>query len=150
RRPVNVEAFACGAQTAVAPTADDAHPAMSRSRPQIDQQAPGLQDAMRLAEGMDHARSSHSSERPAQHDDVERSGRVVEALGPPHPEAGTSSEALEPPAGGADSYRLGVDPTPDRPKPGEPQRQPTVAATDLENVPAAPLGDALERSHLPL
>src|SRR5262249_58481578 len=119
-------------------------------RAQVDQQTVRLQHPMRFAEGMDHARSSHSSERPAEHDDVERSGRVVEALGLPHPEAGPPSEALEPPAGGADSYRFGVDPSHDRPKPGEPQRQPARAAADLESMPAPPRAAPLERTHLPL
>ena len=59
-------------------------------------------------------------------------------------------EAPEPSAGGADSRRVRVDPAHDRLEAGEPQRQPPVAAANLEHMLASPLGDALERAHLPL
>ena len=101
---------------------------------------------MRLAEGMDHAHSGRSSERPAEHNEVERFGRVREALGPPNQEADAPREAPEPSAGGADSRRVRVNPAHDRPEAGEPQRQPPVAAADLEHMLASPLGDALERA----
>jgi hypothetical protein len=105
---------------------------------------------MRLAEGMNHARSSHSSERPAEHDEIERSIRVGEVLGPPNMEADTPGEALEPPAGGADPRRVGIDATHDSPEAGEPQRQAPIASADLLNAPTSPLGDSLERAHLSL
>src|SRR5262245_60181615 len=105
---------------------------------------------MRFAEGMAHAPLSHSSERPAEHDEVERSRRVRKALGPTDPEADAPREAPEPPAGRVDSRPIRVDPPYDRPATGEPQRQPPLAAADLENVPASPLGDALEGAHLSL
>ena len=51
--------------------------AMRRCGPEIEQYAVGLEDAVRLLQGMNHALLGHSSEHPREHGDVECAGGVT-------------------------------------------------------------------------
>lgn len=125
--------------------------AMHGGRAKIDQNTFRLEDSVRFAEGMDHALVGHSSQRPGEHDDVERRVGMFKLFGA----AGLKRNLL------AKLFRqrfsrisndLGIrfDGVGARAEPGEPLRQAALTTADLEHVLAAPVRDLLKRPYLVL
>jgi hypothetical protein len=73
---------------------NDTDTAMHGRGTQIDQEPVGLEYAVSLEEGMDHARLGHSSECPGKDDGVERRVGVFETLGLADAESNTVCKAF--------------------------------------------------------
>jgi hypothetical protein len=119
-----------------------------RRRTEIDQYPILFEDAVRLVQGMNHALKSHSSEYPGEHNNVECTRGIFQALrmsdviGDALAVMFGSIFAGQPDAPWIGIYRLDIA----RPKRGKSQGQATIAAADLEHALAMPIRDTLQRA----
>ena len=118
---------------------------------QVEQKTVWLKNAMSFEEGMDHALVRDSSQRPCEHHGIERFVRVPESLSLPDFEAHSFSKPLRQSlASLRDRFRLRVIRLDDRAELCKSGGESTVAATDLEDMFATPVGHVLEGTYFVL
>ena len=114
---------------------------------QVEKEAVGLEDAMSFEEGMDHALMRDSSQRPGEHDSVERCITIRETLGLTDLVTDLSGEPLRQILARLGyGFGLGVVGFQDGAEARESEREAAVAATDLEDTTPTPIGDTSERA----
>jgi hypothetical protein len=122
--------------------------AMHGGGTQVEQETVGLENAMSFEEGMDHALVRDSSQRPSEHNCVERCIAIRKPLGLADLVTDFSREPLwQILACLGDGFGLRIISFDDRAESGETERETAVAATDLEDTTPTPIEDAFEREH---
>lgn len=138
--------FTHAPEQAVIAIVDNSDTTMHRGGTQIEKETVGFENSMSFDEGMDHALVGDSSQRPGEHDRVERCIAIREPLSLTDLVTNFSRKPLwQIFARPGDGFGLGIIRVDDRAEFGETQRETTVAATDLEDTTPTPIEDAFER-----